>query len=318
MAVRALELWHELERDAGTKLYWQTGMYDFGGNDTAKINRIEKVLETLGTSFEVMDADAMHQRHPQWHPRADWKIIFSEFAGIVYPNLTLDVLVGMARVYGATVLEHMPVTKLDLSDPNNPKVITQDAIFSARKVVVTAGAWSSKLVPLLEGGLQIQDNLTAFFRPKNLADFAPERFPVFIQRDDEQVYGFPNFGLPGIKIALHSTGDIVDPDKRQVLNSDARVSQLYTWLERYLPDAAGAYMQAKTCLYSNTHQEDFVIDFHPETKNVVVASPCSGHGFKFTPLLGEILADMILGQPNSFISPQFWVKNAARVFEKEH
>ena len=71
MAVRALELWHELERDSGTKLYWQTGMYDFGGNDTAKINRIEKVLETLGTSFEVMDADAMHQRHPQWHPRAD-------------------------------------------------------------------------------------------------------------------------------------------------------------------------------------------------------------------------------------------------------
>lgn len=305
MAMRALELWRDLETDAGTKLYWETGMLDFGGNDAPKINRIERVMREINSPFELLDATAMNARFPQWRPRHDWKIIYSQFAGIVYPNLTLDVLIGMARVYGATVLEHTPVLEVDLSDPKNPAVNTAHGTFSSQKLVIAAGAWLPKLVTGLNRRFVAQDNLTAFFRPKNLEPFAPEKFPVFIQRDDEQVYGFPNFGLPGVKVALHSTGENVDPDARVVLNDDPRVSRLHTWLSKYIPDAAGAFMQAKTCMYTNTVNEDFVLDLHPNSSHTIIASPCSGHGFKFTPILGEIIADMACDKPNEFLVDQF-------------
>jgi sarcosine oxidase len=306
MAVRALELWRELEQEAGTQLYWPTSMIDFGAPDAAKMTRVEAVLREISEPFEVMDAAGMAGRFPQWRPRADWKMIYSETGGIVQPTLTLEVLHALARMHGATLLEHTPVVQLDLSDPKAPALQTKWGKFTTAKLIITAGAWLPKLVPALAARFVVQDNLTAFFRPKNLSDFAPERFPVFIQRDDEQVYGFPWFGLPGIKVAFHKTGLHVNPDERTVEPTDARIEQLHAWLERYLPDAAGPFMSAKTCLYTNTATENFILDYHPQSPQIILMSPCSGHGFKFTPVLGEMLADMATGTANPFVAePKF-------------
>jgi sarcosine oxidase len=309
MAMWALELWRDLGRDAVTQLYWPTGMLDFGGNDAPKINRIEVVMREINSPFEILDLLAMNSRFLQWRPRDDWKIIFLEFAGIVSPILTLEVLIRLAREHGAKVMQNTPVLEVDLSDPKNPSVKTEHSVFTAEKLVITAGAWLPKLVPGLERRFKVQDNLTAFFRPRYLEAFDPEKFPVFIQRDDEQVYGFPNFGLSGVKVAFHATGEIVDPDVRTVIQDDPRVAGLHKWLETYIPDAAGMFMQSNECMYSNTSNDDFVIDFHPASSNTVIASPCSGHGFKFTPILGEILADMVQGNANKFIADQFKIKS---------
>lgn len=310
MARRALDLWRALEADAGLQLYWPTGILSLGLADSPNISGLVGAMTDAEAEFERLSAPEVMQRFPQWRIPDDWQGVYTEFGGIVNPSLTVDILVALARVYGATVRDHTPVQRLDLSDPQAPAVVTEAGTFTARKVVISAGAWLTKLVPQWQSRFTVQENLTVFFRPQRLEPFQMNRFPVFIQEDGQHTYGFPVFGLPGVKVALHSRGDTVDPDGRTRQPKAELIDTLRQWLERHLPEAAGPVMEARTCLYTNTRSEDFVFDHHPQSQQVVIVSACSGHGFKFTPLLGELTADLVQGLPNEFLKPKFTVLQA--------
>jgi sarcosine oxidase len=173
-------------------------------------------------------------------------------------------------------------------------VRTERATYEAGRLILSAGAWLGKLAPSLAQLAVPERQVLAWLQPRRVDLFRPEQFPVFNMMVDEgRCYGFPVHGIPGFKLGLfHHRHESVDPDtiERQPDAEDERV--LRQIAERYFPDGAGPTMALKVCMFTNTPDEHFLVDLHPEHPQVVVASPCSGHGFKFASVMGEILADL--------------------------
>src|SRR5262249_35106591 len=176
------------------------------------------------------------------------------------------------------------------------EVETASARHRAGKLVIAVGAWASRLLPELQLPLTVQRQSLFWFEPARRPEsFAPDRFPVFIWEDEPGrfFYGFPDLG-DGVKIARHQEGEPTDPDhvRREVGESEA--APLRAVIERLIPDAAGRLLESSVCLYTNTPDTHFILDAHPANTDVLIASPCSGHGFKFASALGEVMADLLL------------------------
>lgn len=293
LALAALAEWRALELDAGATLLHQTGGLDLGPADHPGLLATARTLAELGALHDVIDARELRRRWPVWTVPDAWAAIASPDAGIVASTRAVETLAGLARAHGADLREHTPVVALDLDRPEQPRVHTRDAVYSAQRVIVAAGAWVGRVVPALAARFTVTEECVAYFRPKRPEQFMPARFPVFIDHASG-AYGFPIFGHPGIKVAFHHDGTPVAPDQRADAPRAEVLDRLHRYLVDRLPDAAGPLMLAKTCLYTNTANEDFILDHLPGAPAVVVASPCSGHGFKFVPLLGRIAADLAL------------------------
>ncbi len=317
MAIRSLTSWRNLEADAGLKLLTMTGGLDVGAAGAASLEATAQGMSEAGASFERLTSSELMQRFGQWRVPENWVALHSTDAGILNPTHCTEVIASMARAYGAQVLEHTSVTKLELETNT---VVTSKGSFNADKIIVAAGAWLPELIPNLNLNLEITLESGVFFRPNNLAMFMPERFPLFIEHrittpemerfDAAQAYGFPVYGLPGVKIGLHHSGETVTASNRHFEVSARTLETLQAWMLEHLPDAAGEIIHTKTCLYSNTNNHDFLIDWHSKltpqgSSDVLIASPCSGHGFKFAPFMGELLADMVMGQTNAFQLERF-------------
>jgi sarcosine oxidase len=178
-------------------------------------------------------------------------------------------------------------------------VRTDRFVYRARRLIVSAGAWAAELIPALAGLAIPERQVLMWSRTLRPERFAVGAFPVFILDVPEgRFYGFPEYGIPGFKQGLyHHRGERVDPDtwierRGRVDREDEAVLRACT--SRYFPDADGPALTLKTCLFTNTPDEHFIIDRLPDAPQVVVVSPCSGHGFKFASVIGEIAADLAL------------------------
>jgi sarcosine oxidase len=174
------------------------------------------------------------------------------------------------------------------------EVQTDGERYSAGKLVMCAGAWEAQLIPELTGLAVPERQVLAWFQPRHPALFHLARFPVFNMAVEEgRYYGFPVYGIPGFKVGrYHHLAQRVDPDSmdREVHREDEAILRHYT--ARYFPDAAGPTMSMKTCLFTNTPDEHFILDVHPTLPQVSLAAGFSGHGFKFCSVIGEIMADL--------------------------
>jgi sarcosine oxidase len=168
-------------------------------------------------------------------------------------------------------------------------------VYEAERLVISAGAWIGKLVPELAPLAQPERQVLAWFQPVRPDLFTLDRFPVFnLTVEEGRFYGFPVFHVPGFKVGrYHHREERVDPDQwdREPNAGDEEVLRAFT--ARYFPAAAGTTMGLRSCMFTNTPDEHFVIDLLPAEPRVVVASPCSGHGFKFSSVIGEIIADLV-------------------------
>jgi sarcosine oxidase len=321
MAMRSLSSWRTLEADSGMKLLTMTGGLDVGPSGADSLEATARGMTEAGASFERLDAPELMRRFAQWRVPENWVGLYSSDAGILNPTLCVEVIVGMARAHGARLLEYAAVEKLDLETNT---VVTNQGNFSAEHIIVAAGAWLPNLLPDLNFQPQVTLESGVFFKPKHLEAFMPDRFPLFIEHrktdlemsrfDAAQAYGFPVYGLPGVKVGLHHSGETTNASDRHFEVSARTIQTLYNWLSTHLPDAAGEVIHTKTCLYSNSLNHDFLIDWHSNlisngSSRVLIASPCSGHGFKFAPFLGELLADMVTKLPNPFELERFLALN---------
>jgi sarcosine oxidase len=167
----------------------------------------------------------------------------------------------------------------------------------AKSVVVATGAWMTVLVPELKPHLGLTRQTFAWFTPREPDLYRAENFPVFIVETESDIgYGFPDLDGKGVKVGLHKPGKVVaDADaleRRAIEPEDYR--EIYRCFERFIPGISGRLQQPQTCIYTRTPDEDFVIDHHPSDRRIIIASPCSGHGFKFASVIGEVLADLVL------------------------
>ena len=339
LAMRSLKSWRALEADCGESLLTITGGLDLGPAGSVSLEATAQSMTATGARFDRLDSHELMQRFGQWRVPDDWVALHSVDAGILNPTHCVEVIAGMARAHGATILEHTAVTKIHTGDDGaGPRVETNRGVFAAKKLIVTAGAWLPELFPEFAMPVTVTLESGVFFRPHKLEDFLPERFPIFLSHnlvsrdtgpentgpeetesvsrwDRAQAYGFPVFGLPGVKIGLHQSGETVRASARGYEVSDRTLGFLEAWMKRHLPGAAGPMMHSKTCLYANTPGEDFLIDTHAGfvsggSSDVILASPCSGHGFKFVPFLGELIADLAQDQKNEFHLERFQAKHA--------
>jgi len=177
------------------------------------------------------------------------------------------------------------------------RVSTEKGTYEADELVVTAGAWARELLPELTDLAVPERQVLAWLQPTDPPAFDPERFPVFVHEvDDDTYYGFPRYDVPGFKFGkfnhLEETGD--PEEMAEPRAEDERL--LRTYAEEYFPSGAGPTMRLSTCMFTNTPDEHFIIDSLPDRPQITVGAGFSGHGFKFASVIGELLADLAVGE----------------------
>jgi sarcosine oxidase len=210
------------------------------------------------------------------------------------PELCISAHVMLAAASGAEIHAREPILDWEPKS-TGVRVRTQKATYEAGQLIISAGAWVSKLAPQVARLAVPERQVLGWFQPLRPERFTPATFPVFnMQAEEGHYYGFPVFGVPGFKLGrYHHFEERVDPDamRREATAEDEKV--LLDFTERYFPDAAGPTMALQTCMFTNTPDGHFIVDRHPQAPQVWIASPCSGHGFKMASVIGEIMADLV-------------------------
>jgi sarcosine oxidase len=232
------------------------------------------------------------RRWPQWRLTDDVHGLFQQESGIAMAARGNAAHVRMAREHGARLRDRTPVEEIR-SEGGEIAVRTAGATYRCRRLVITAGAWSNRaLAPVgVELPLRVTKEQVTYFASPNLADFHPDRFPVWIWMDDPCFYGFPAFGEPGPKAGQDAGGQETTGDARTFEPDREALHRVVDFLQRHLPGALGPIIYTKTCLYTLTPDRDFVLDVLPHHPQIAVAIG-GGHGFKFASLVGQILSDL--------------------------
>lgn len=308
----AWTLWRELERASGETLLTETGGLYAGAPDGELVEGALESARRYGLEHEVLDAAALRERYPLFAWPDGWQGVFEQQAGWLAPERSIETHLRLAEENGATLRFEEPIESWD-STAAGVRVTTAAGTFEAKQLVIAAGAWMSQLAPELAPLLSVERSVLFWFEPTAERDgFA--RLPVYIVQDTDRIfYGFPYIEGQGVKVAGLHFGDVADPDTVDRTASASDEERVRAWLRRRMPLADGERRQAKVCMYTNTRDSNFVIDRLADHPNVVVASACSGHGFKFSSVVGEILADLVLdGQtrhPIGFLSAKRLASN---------
>jgi len=302
---RAYAGWADLgrfaNRFASRSLLLQAGAVMIGTAQSAVVQGALLSANAHGLAYEKLTANELHNRFPALRVGQDMVGVWEPRAGLLSVEACIQAQLDRASSHGATLICDEPVKKWSAS-ANNVLVETPHNQFTADHLVLTAGAWLGALASDLNLPLQVERQVMFWFEPKaNPELLGPERLPPFLVEygPGQYVYVFPNVGH-GLKAALHHQGDATTADTVDREVKAEEESHLRTLIERFAPDANGKLLDAQVCLYTNTPDDHFVLDQHPHHPNVMVVSPCSGHGFKFAPVIGEIVAQRLSGEAPRF------------------
>ena len=290
---RAYELWRDLEATTGERILHITGSIDAGPPGSAYFAGSLQSCEEHGLPHEVLTSAELTKRFPGYRLPSDTMALFQDEGGFLLPERCISLFVEQAQELGATV--HTNERTLEWhSTAAGARVRTEKGEYEADALVISAGAWASKLLPGLADSAIPERQALAWFETLSPEYFTPEAFPVFnLMVDEGNFYGFPEFGIPGFKLGrFHHLEEIVDPDEIDRDPNARDEALLRDFTEKYFPDAAGATSSMKVCMFTNSPDEHFIIDTLPDSPQVVVAAGFSGHGFKFSSVVGEILADL--------------------------
>ena len=303
---RAYDYWAELERESGRTLFRRTGGLMIGMPDEELIAGTLKSISEHQIAHEVIGVEEINRRYPAITIRNEKSIgVIEHRAGILFPEICVEAHLDLARKHGAELLFDEPVTGWEI-EGEGIRVSTSKSEYSAGRLLISAGAWASGLMHNLSLPLAVERQVLLWFKPAgNPALFSPEKFPIFLwgYKPGHMIYGFPDLG-EGLKIAFHHNGQTVTPQSINRSVGPQEVESHRAILRQFLPEANGDLLNSAVCMYTNTPDGHFLIDFHPESDRVLIASPCSGHGFKFSSVIGGILCDLLTEGESSFdLSP---------------
>jgi sarcosine oxidase len=263
----AYRLWRALERETGQELLREVGGLMIGVPGGSLVAGARRSADEHGLPYETLAPDEVHRRHPALRLDDGMQALHEPRAGVLFPEACVRAHLDAARAAGARLRFGEPIT-----------------------------GWSADA----RRSLEVERQVLYWLEPAEPAACRPERLPIFlIEHEPERYYyGFPDFG-DGVKVAIHHEGQVVDPERvsREVAPDEAALIRDLT--RRFLPGASDRIEDAAVCLYTNTPDRNFIVDFHPDHPRVLLASPCSGHGFKFSSMLGSAVADLIEGRPPS-------------------
>jgi sarcosine oxidase len=295
---RAYELWDEAERATGETLLVTTGSIDGGPEDDELFQGALASARLHNLAHEVLTGAEVNERFPGYRLPAATRAVLQPRGGLIASERAVVAHVRAAQAAGAEIRAREQVLGWEANPSGEGVVVRTDkGRHEAARLVITAGAWMGELAAPLAGLAVAERQVLAWLQPLRPELFTTDRFPVFnLNVAEGRYYGFPVYEVPGFKFGrYHHRGETMAPDamRRDIDAEDERLLRQFG--ERYFPDGSGATMALRACMFTNTPDEHFVIDHDPRHHQVVLASPCSGHGYKFCSVIGEILADLATG-----------------------
>ncbi|UED85551.1 N-methyl-L-tryptophan oxidase [Streptomyces profundus] len=304
LLLRAYELFARLERETGRELMVSCGGLMLGTPESRTVAGSLAAADAWDLPHELLDAPEIRRRFPTLSPRAGEVALWEARAGLVRPEETVRAGIERATASGAELRFKEPVTSWEaLPGGAGVRVRTALGSYTAGQLVICPGAWAPEQLADLGVPFTVERQIMYWFQPSGGAGvepFLPDRHPVYIwERPDDgtQIYGFPAIDGPegGAKVAFfRRAGGACTPETIDRTVHPAEVATMAEHAGRHLPSLPGALLHAATCMYTTTPDEHFVIARHPAHEAVTVACGFSGHGFKFVPVVGEILADLAL------------------------
>lgn len=291
---RAYELWQRLEAETEKSLFRKTGGLMIGPADGILVRGARTSAVEHKLPFELLSSRKVKKRFPALNPADQMVAIWEPRAGILRPDLCIQAHLQMAEKKGA-VLHFEEAVLSWKSETNDVQVTTAQSCYQAKQLLLCTGAWTAPLLQDLCIPLKVGRQVLFWFQPRaNPEQFSPNSLPIFMMEfeKDRIFYGFPDFGN-GVKVAIHGEGELTNANQVRRTVESAESAELTALMDRFLPDAAGTLLKSDVCMYTNTPDGHFLIDFHPHHHQVLIASPCSGHGFKFSSTIGELLADLL-------------------------
>jgi sarcosine oxidase len=295
LAKHAYRAWAEVERDAGEQLILRTGGLDFAGRVSAiPLTNYSSSMDAAGVPYETLDAGEIMRRWPPFRLGNDIHGLYQPESGIAMAAKANATHQRMARGYGARLRERVHVSDIR-ADGGEIRLEVDGVGYRCRRLVIAAGAWSNQVLRSFGTQLPLtvtQEQVTYFATPR-LADFQPDRFPIWIWMDDPCFYGFPAFGEAGIKAGQDAGGQEVTADRRSFEPDQPALQRVREFLAQHIPTALGPILYTRTCLYTLTPDRDFVLDEVPAHPEALIAIG-GGHGFKFASLIGRILSELAI------------------------
>jgi sarcosine oxidase len=295
---RAYVLWHELARLAGQDLFLQTGGLMIGPPQGVLVTGAQRSADLHGLPCQRLDGGEVGQRFPALQPAPEMVAVWEPRAGVLFPERCVSVHLSLARAAGAALRFDEAVLGWETRGPG-VRVWTGQDSYSASHLVLSAGSWIQSLLPDWPLPVQVERQVLFWFEPADAVTVRPQRCPIHLWEPapGRFFYGFPDLG-EGVKLARHHEGERTTPDAvRREVNPD-EIAEMRDLARRFVPGAGEICRSTAVCLYTNTPDEHFLIDWHPACPQVLVVSPCSGHGFKFSSVIGEIVSDLLVrGEP---------------------
>jgi sarcosine oxidase len=330
LVLRSDEIWEQLEAESGHTLVTRNGGLVLAspnapGNHHGSTSFVQDTIDAanaFGIAHQVLSADEVQRRYPQFRLRGDEIGYFEPGAGYLRPEACIETQLDLAKRRGAQIVLDETVLDIKPLSDDTVEVTTNRGRYSAAKVIVTAGPWIQKLLgDEYARYFKVYRQLLSWFDlARNAERYAPGHFPIFIwitgNRPKDMMYGFPAVdGLAGgVKIATEQYQETSDPDAVTRTVDSADVTAIYDeYIAPRFPDVSSRCLRSTTCLYTVTPDAKFIVDRFRNYENVVFASACSGHGFKHSAALGEALTCQALGQPASLDLSAFRLRRFAGV-----
>jgi sarcosine oxidase len=309
LVLRSYELWRDIERQTGKELLTITGglVLETQQSTTAKQGRRNFFEKTVGCAekfdiaHEILETRDVKKRFPQF-AISNERGYFEHAAGYLRPEACVEAQLALAKRFGATMQINERVLTIDSGGNSGVAVRTDRSVYRADRLVVAAGSWVTEI---LEPGharhFRVYRQVMYWFEIKDgwQPAFSPNRFPIFIWAFEKGgpigFYGFPSLDGKSIKVANEQYASSTAPDRvDRTIAAEEKQSMYKNYIDGRFPAVSDQCAAAASCLYTMTPDADFVIDFYPGNDRILVASPCSGHGFKHSAAVGEVLSELIL------------------------
>jgi monomeric sarcosine oxidase len=286
MAVQTLPMWRELEAVSGHQLLTRSGCLLLDNKPGSYAEAAMSTLGSLGLPNSILDRAALLENYPQFSCNS---AVLDPAGGVISAASTVAAMLEFALNRGIKIRTNCKVTQLD----QGKIVLENSEIIHADKIVLAGGSWTTKLVDIAVPISPSRQEII-YFKPDEANLYTPDVFPTFGHLESG-FYGIPVHGINAVKLAIHYPGTTVDPDTVDRLATPEFIQECREFLHQYIPGLADAEVVAsKVCLYDMTPTEDFIID--NIGSKIVLGAGFSGHGFKFAPLIGRVLADLVLGR----------------------
>ncbi len=299
MMLLAYEGWAELAARAGEPMTRQTGGWDCGPSGHPELAQLEHSFRTFDVPYERLSAAESNRRFPHFHLEPGSEALYQPDAGVVFPSQAVLALWRLIRAGGGDAVSGERVVAIEEAGEQVVVRARSGRCWRAARLVVAAGGWAAPL--LAETGLTLPLSVTqeqvGYFLPADTLPHDASAMPVFIDyHTPDPFYGLPQLAVPGVKVGWHHTGAEIDPDAPQPLDDEA-LRTVERWVAERLPHLVPTATHPLRCLYTNSPDYHFILDRHPELPQIIIGSGFSGHGFKFGPVLGTILAALALDEP---------------------